>query len=750
MKLLLIILLFTLSAGMYAQSGDSVEDYETAASYYNNGDYKTAFRYFSSAANAGNYNAQYDLGNLYWNGAGTEKNHSKAIEWYLKSANQGHYYAQNKLGDLYYSGDGVKQDYLKAYEWYLKSANKDHAAAQNMLGYMYNEGLGVNRDYMKAFEWYSKAAEQGLAVAQNNLAVLYYVGNGVNKDYMKAYVWFAKAAEQGVLDAQFSLGEMFYNGYGVQQDYMKAYEWYSKAANQGDPDAQNAIGDMYADGNGVNEDDNKAYEWYTKAANSGQIIAQYNLGVLYYSGQGCSKDYKKAYEWLSKAANSGNVDAQNLIAYMLEHGEGVAVNYTKAYELYLKASDGGSWKARNNLGRFFFYGIGVPKNYNKSESWFRKALEIEDCPLSLSFISLIYAIRDKNYVKALELSDSTINNKTIEEWDNEVIAAIYGHRGYIFYLKGDMADANKMLSKCLDYDSNFLESNNEFARIMVKKRRSSNLSDNDNYLTENINVDNKTDTDSEIFTSLVSNVNTFAIIIGNETYKNEANVLYAINDAKVFSEYVEKTLGVPRDHIKLVDNAGYNDLRIAVNWLIQAMKVCKGKGKAIVYYAGHGIPNEEDLSTYLLPVDGIGNDPESGFSLKSLYEKLSSVEAQSITIFLDACFSGSKREDGMLASARGVAIKVKPTIPNGNIIVFSAAQGNETAYPYKEKQHGLFTYFLLKKLKDSKGEVTLGELSDYLIDEVGREAFVKNGKVQTPSTIPSVKLGNTWRNIKLK
>ena len=258
------------------------------------------------------------------------------------------------------------------------------------------------------------------------------------------------------------------------------------------------------------------------------------------------------------------------------------------------------------------------------------------------------------------------------------------------------------------------------------------------------------DVDTDIYTSPIPDNNTFAIIFGNEDYKHEESVPYAANDANIFSKYVNRTLGVPYNHIRLVENAGYNDLRIAINWLVQAMKVCKGKGRAIVYYAGHGIPNEKDGSIYLLPVDGYGNDTESAYSIKDLYDKLSNMEAKSVTVFLDACFSGAKREGDMLASSRGVAIKTKPTTPSGNIVVFSAAQGSETAYPYKEKQHGLFTYYLLKKLKESKGEITLGELSDYLSEEVGRESFVINGKIQTPTTISSNDLRNIWRGLKIK
>ena len=114
---------------------------------------------------------------------------------------------------------------------------------------------------------------------------------------------------------------------------------------------------------------------------------------------------------------------------------------------------------------------------------------------------------------------------------------------------------------------------------------------------------------------------------------------------------------------------------------------------------------------------------------------------------MDACFSGAKRNGGMLASARGVAIKAKAAAPKGSMIVLSAAQGNETAYKYEDAKHGLFTYFLLKKLKDTKGSVTMGELSDYIQDQVGRYSIVENGKSQTPSIMASDNLRNSWKGL---
>ena len=83
------------------------------------------------------------------------------------------------------------------------------------------------------------------------------------------------------------------------------------------------------------------------------------------------------------------------------------------------------------------------------------------------------------------------------------------------------------------------------------------------------------------------------------------------------------------------------------------------------------------------------------------------------------------------------------------MVVFSAAQGYETAIPYSEESHGLFTYYLLKKLQETGGDVTYQELSDYVQRNVRQQSSVL-GKTQTPTVIPSETLGNDWKEWKLK
>lgn len=258
------------------------------------------------------------------------------------------------------------------------------------------------------------------------------------------------------------------------------------------------------------------------------------------------------------------------------------------------------------------------------------------------------------------------------------------------------------------------------------------------------------DVDVDIPQGATGNENTFAVIFANENYQEEVKVEYALNDGMMFKEYCEKVLGLPEDNVHIRKDATLNNIKAEMSWLQQVAKAYKGEARFIVYYAGHGIPDEASGTSYLLPVDGKGTMLETGYSLKDFYRQLGEIPSSGVTVFMDACFSGSKRGDGMLASARGVAIKAKPQAPQGKMVVFSAAQGDETAYPFKEKEHGMFTYYLLKKLKETSGNVSLGELGQYITEQVSRKSIVSNGKSQTPTIVPSGTMMEGWKDMKLR
>lgn len=256
------------------------------------------------------------------------------------------------------------------------------------------------------------------------------------------------------------------------------------------------------------------------------------------------------------------------------------------------------------------------------------------------------------------------------------------------------------------------------------------------------------DVDVNLPLAETENPKNFVVIIANEKYQEVENVEFANNDGNKFREYCLQTLGIPESHIYLAEDATLGQMKRSLNWLRQGT-VAFDNANVIFYYAGHGMPDEKSGTSYLVPVDGIANDTETNYSLEKLYAELGALKCDRVCVFMDACFSGSKRGEGMLSSSRGLAQGVKKEEPKGRIIIISAAQGDETAYPYKEKKHGLFTYYLLKKLQDSGEKVTLGELADYIKTNVKKTSFEQNQKLQTPDVTPAFSFGDEWTSYPL-
>ena len=90
----------------------------------------------------------------------------------LERAQAGDAEAQFELGWMYYYGDGVKQDSAEAVKWFSLAAGQGLAQAQHNLGWMYDEGEGVPQSEGRAVYWYCKAAEQGHKDAKFNLFLM--------------------------------------------------------------------------------------------------------------------------------------------------------------------------------------------------------------------------------------------------------------------------------------------------------------------------------------------------------------------------------------------------------------------------------------------------------------------------------------------------------------------------------------------------------------------------------------------------
>ena len=301
--------------------------------------------------------------------------------------------------------------------------------------------------------------------------------------------------------------------------------------------------------------------------------------------------------------------------------------------------------------------------------------------------------------------------------------------------------------KALAYNETEVAAN--FAEIDYGMLANSKGSENKAKIGKKEVVVGVSDVDVNIPRGKNNNEKTFAVIIANEDYTAVPPVPMAGNDGKVFAQYCEQTLGLPKENIRQYPNATYGVMIRAIQDITNIASAYNDI-RVIFYYAGHGIPNESSRDAFLLPIDADGSQTEACYPLKKLYSELSALGAKQVVVFLDACFSGATGEGGtLMASARGVALVARQERPTGNLIVFSAASDDQTAFPYKDQGHGLFTYYLLKKLQSTKGNVTLGDLGQYIINNVKQKSVVINRKLQTPTVTCSSDLTGDWKNIKL-
>lgn len=257
------------------------------------------------------------------------------------------------------------------------------------------------------------------------------------------------------------------------------------------------------------------------------------------------------------------------------------------------------------------------------------------------------------------------------------------------------------------------------------------------------------DVDINIPSTSVKRENTFCLVIGNEVYqqRDTPNVKFAHKDSKTFSEYCIHTLGVPEKQVRNITNATYIQFIEGLRWLKKIAGVYGNEANYIVYYAGHGIPDEKG-NCCLLPTDVSINDVENGFNLSELYQSLGSLTTKSVLVLIDACFSGNDRNGdiAMNDEHRGVMIEMREENVPENVVVMTATSQKETALAYNEKGHGYFTYFLLKKLQETKGDVTYGELYEYIRRQVSRTSVVNEQKIQTPTISTSSLKVELWKS----
>ncbi|MEB3186419.1 MAG: caspase family protein [bacterium] len=232
-----------------------------------------------------------------------------------------------------------------------------------------------------------------------------------------------------------------------------------------------------------------------------------------------------------------------------------------------------------------------------------------------------------------------------------------------------------------------------------------------------------------------------ALVIGVERFLGAVpTVPHAARDAHVMKDLLVKAFGVPEEHLLFLidERASLAALRTALEGQLPD-RVTRGRSKVFVYYAGHGAPDIEAGAPYLVPHDGNPDYPgTSCLRLDELYDALGDLGAREVTVLLDACFTGQagrqERPVSLLAGARPIRLSPRPAALPAGIRVFAASSGEQLSLDWPEKRHGLFTYFLLKALRErvEHGQaIDWGAVQTTVAAQVEKQAR-RQGRKQTP------------------
>jgi len=194
--------------------------------------------------------------------------------------------------------------------------------------------------------------------------------------------------------------------------------------------------------------------------------------------------------------------------------------------------------------------------------------------------------------------------------------------------------------------------------------------------------------------------NAYAVVIGVARYRQKLPAAdFADQDAKSVARYLHALGFMDANVATLInDEATKADFeKYFERWLPNH---AEAGSQVFVYYSGHGAPNAKTGDAYLVPYDG---DPtyiaETGYPLKKLYAELGKLPAKKITVVMDSCFSGAGGRSVIAAGARPLVNVVEAGVP-AKITVLSASAGDQVSNSYREKKHGLFTYYLLKGMRE--------------------------------------------------
>jgi TPR repeat protein len=272
-----------------------------------------------------------NLGFMYAEGKGVEKDAVKAADHFHAAAAQGFSIAKANLGICYLHGWGVEKNEATAFKLFKEAADLGSGAGAACAGQMLRDGIGVERDLDLAFKYMRDAAEEGDAAAWLELGISYDLGLGIEVDREEAKNWYTLAAADGSAEAQARLAGILISPGHTEADYKKAKTLLESAADQKCDYAAYARGLLDLYGNLWHRPNRVAAQLTATRLSVHSPLGLRLLGKINNHSGNDGRDGRQAAEYFRRAAADGDPESQAEMGHRYEHGNGVPRDLVEAY-----------------------------------------------------------------------------------------------------------------------------------------------------------------------------------------------------------------------------------------------------------------------------------------------------------------------------------------------------------------------------------------------------------------------------------
>ncbi len=337
-----------------------------ADNFYNAGDHVQALgNYIAADSYRKDHRCQYRIGDMYYNGLGTEVNMDEALKWFLMAAEQGNNDAKNDAGAVY---EDIA-DYNNAFIWYQRAAEEGNELSITNLARLYSIDY-LPEQYQQDLGSQVKWCEKYVAIAEmssdvdlkKNLSGVYkllaliYLGNNQFWNVEKGMFYFEKSAQEDV-DSAYWLGRFYINGYLWGPDLQKGVSWIKRADENKHSGATIYLANLYKNGyKSITKDKIRSDIYYKKHL---QQNIQFNIigtvAAMYKKGIGTPKNYVEAVKWQKKYIKEAEASADTVSSEVgyINRGDYDFLGY-----IYSKG------------------GYGVVKNAIEASKWYKKGFNI--------------------------------------------------------------------------------------------------------------------------------------------------------------------------------------------------------------------------------------------------------------------------------------------------------------------------------------------------------------------------------------